>query len=178
MTTVWLDLFCVSDTDVFMVFWCWQENGAWSDISGQSSRPWKGRNCDKTDIPQIKKDERTFSIQLARSCSLSLSSSSRKHLSHFCAALPAASHTVSLDFPQEHSEGSRFIGTQQGTEVAWLSGSISCTSQRPRQKTYSPPTYQSSSPKLFDSHFLLILMETNYYYEYFFISFAPWQLEY
>lgn len=79
------------------------------------------------------------SSSLARSCSLSLSSSSRKHLSHFCPALPAASHTVSLDFPQEHSEGSRFIGTQEGTEVAWLSGSISCTSHRPRQKTYSPP---------------------------------------
>lgn len=122
--------------------------------------------------------KRTFSIQLACSCSLSLSSSSRKHLSHFCPALPAASHTVSLDFPQEHSEGSWFIGTQEGTEVAWLSGSISCTSHRSRQKTYSPTTYQSSSPKLFGSHFLLILMETNCYYEYFFIFFAPRQLQY
>lgn len=76
----------------------------------------KGRNCDKTDIPQIQKHEKDIQHP-ARSRSLSLSSSSRKHLSHFCPALPAASHTVSLDFPQEHSEGSRFIGTQEGCLV-------------------------------------------------------------
>lgn len=37
---------------------------------------------------------------------------------------------------------------------------------------------EQQSQKLFDTHFLLILMETNCYYEYFFISFALWQLQY
>ena len=41
-------------------------------------------------------------------------------LAQFCSALPAVSYTVSLNYPAEHGEGGRFIGTQQDTEAAWV----------------------------------------------------------
>lgn len=61
--------------------------------------------------------------------SQSLSSSSSRKLAHFLPALPAVSHTVSSDFPEEHSEGKGFTGGLAGTDAAGVSGSIPFAAQ-------------------------------------------------
>lgn len=61
--------------------------------------------------------------------SQSLSSSSSRKLAHFLPALPAVSHTVSSDFPEEHSEGKGFTGGLAGTDAAAVSGSIPFAAQ-------------------------------------------------
>lgn len=42
----------------------------------------------------------------------------------FFLVIPAVSHTVSSNFPEEYSEASGFIGTLQGTKAARVSGPI------------------------------------------------------
>lgn len=79
-------------------------------------------NCDKTKpIFRDKTGQKgTLGIQL------SLSSSGRKHLAHFLPALPAVSHTVSSDFPEEHSEAGQLTCRKQGDDAARVRGSIPC----------------------------------------------------